>query len=91
MDKKLHFPFSNESDLKHTLTSIAAKVKNALLLNCIKPEYEKILKKKQNGFRRNRSTASQILTIHRIIEGVQEKSLVNTIDDRFLQDIWSST
>ena len=41
-----------------TLTSITAKVYNALLLNCIKPEVEIIFRKYQN---RNRST-SLILT-----------------------------
>ena len=45
-----------------TLTNIAAKIYNALLLNCIQPEIEKILRKNQNCFRRNWST-SQILTI----------------------------
>ena len=54
-----------------TLTSIAAKIYNALLRN--------ILRKNQNGFRRNRSTTSQILTIHRILEGVQAKNLQATL------------
>ena len=47
-----------------TLTSIAAKAYNALLLNHNKPEIEKIIRKNQNGFLRNWSTSSQILTIH---------------------------
>ena len=34
-----------------------------------------ILSKNQNGFRRNRSTTSQILTIRRILEGVREKHI----------------
>ena len=46
------------------LTSIAAKIYNALLHNRIEPNIENILRKNQNGFRRNRSTMSQILTIH---------------------------
>ena len=46
-----------------TLTFIAAKIYNALLCNCIKPKFEKILRKNQNGFQRNWSTTSQILTI----------------------------
>ena len=45
-----------------TLTSIAAKIYNALLQNRIVPQIDKILRKNQNGFRRNRSTTSQILT-----------------------------
>ena len=46
-----------------TLTSIAAKIYNALLRNRIEPKIDNILRKNQNGFRRNRSTTSQILTI----------------------------
>ena len=56
-----------------TLTSIAAKIYNALLRNNIKPKIENILRKNQNGFRKNRSTRSQILTIRRILEGVRAK------------------
>ena len=52
------------------LTSISAKIYNVLLLNLIEPEIVKILKKNQNGFWRNRSTTTQILTIRLIIEGV---------------------
>ena len=58
-----------------TLTSIAAKIYNALLWNCIEPKIDNILRKKQNGFRRNRSMTSQILTIRRILEGVRAKNL----------------
>ena len=62
-----------------TLTSIAAKIYNALLCNCIEPKIEKILRKNQNGFRRNQSTTSQILTICWILEGVRAKNLDTTI------------
>ena len=62
-----------------TLTSIAAKIYNALLRNCIEPKIDNILRKNQNGFRRNRSTTSQILTIHRILEGVRAKNLQATL------------
>ena len=58
-----------------TLTSIAAKIYNALLQNHIEPKIYNILRKNQNGFRRNRSTTSQILTIRRILEGVRAKNL----------------
>ena len=51
-----------------TLTSIAAKIYNSLLRNRIEPKVKKILRKNQNGFRRIRSTISQILTIYRILE-----------------------
>ena len=43
-----------------TLTSIAAKIYNAQLRNRIEPKIDNILRKNQNGFRRNRSTTSQI-------------------------------
>ena len=51
---------------------------NALLRNRIKPKIDNILRKNQNGFRRNRSTTSQILTIRRILEGVRAKKLQAT-------------
>ena len=62
-----------------TLKSIAAKFFNALLSNRIEAKIENILRKNQNGFRRNRSTTSQILTIRRILEGVRAKNLEVTI------------
>ena len=61
-----------------TLTSIAAKIYNALLRNRIEPKIDNILRKNQNGFR-NRSTTSQILTIRRILEGVRAKNLQATL------------
>ena len=62
-----------------TLTSIAAKIYNALLRNRIESKIDNILRKNQNGFRRNRSTTSQILTIRRILEGVRAKNLQATL------------
>ena len=62
-----------------TLTSIAAKIYNALLRNRIEPKIDNILRQNQNGFRRNRSTTSQILTIRRILEGVWAKNLQATL------------
>ena len=58
-----------------TLTSIETKIYNALLRNRI----DNILRQNQNGFRRNRSTTSQILTIRRILEGVRAKNLQATL------------
>ena len=55
------------------------KIYKALLRNCIEPKIEMILWKNQNGFRRSRSTSSQILPIHRILEGVRAKNLSSTI------------
>ena len=62
-----------------TLRSIVAKIYNALLRNRIEPKIDNILWKNQNGFRRNRSTTSQILTIRRILEGIQAKNLQATM------------
>ena len=62
-----------------TLTSIAAKIYNALLRNRIETKIDNILRKNQNSFRRNRSTASQILTIRRILEGIRAKNLQATL------------
>ena len=52
---------------------------NALLRNCIELKIEKILGKNQNGFHRNQSITLQILTIHRILEGVHAKNFEATI------------
>ena len=46
-----------------------------MLLNRIRPKIEDILRKNQNGFRTNRSTTGQILTIRRLIEGVKSKNV----------------
>ena len=58
-------PFPKKNDLRLaknywgiTLTSIAAKIYNALLRDRIEPKIENILRKNQNGFWRNRSTMS---------------------------------
>ena len=74
-------PFPKKADLglaKNyrgiSLTSIAAKIYNSLLRNRIEPKIVNILMKSQNGFRGNRSTTSQILTIRRILEGVRAKT-----------------
>ena len=80
------FPFPKKGDLGYaknyrgiTLTSIAAKIYNVLLRNRIEPKIYNILRKNQNGFRRNRSTTSQMFTIRKILEGVQAKNLQATL------------
>ena len=54
-----------------TLSPIAAKIYNSMLLNRLIPYVDPILRNNQNGFRKGRSTSSQILTIRRIIEELQ--------------------
>ena len=84
--KEYIFPFHKKGDLglaKNyrgiTRTSIAAKIYNALLRNCIESKIDNIPRKNQNSFRRNRSTTSQILTIRRILDGGRAKILQATI------------
>ena len=62
-------PFPKKGDLGLTtnyrgitLTAIAAKIYNLLMLNRIRAQLDNILRKNQNGFRQNRSTVGQILT-----------------------------
>ena len=79
----LHFPRKGDLGIAKnyqgiTLTPIAGKIYNALLRNRIEARIEKILRKNQNGFRRNRSTTSKTLTIRRIL-GVSAKNLEATI------------
>ena len=62
-----------------TLTAIPAKIYNLMLLNRIRPKINPVLRKNQNGFRTNRSTSGQILTIRRILEGIKSKNLPATL------------
>ena len=50
------------------LMSLAAKLYNRILLNCIQPHVEPLLRPNQNGFRVGRSTIQHILALRRIIE-----------------------
>ena len=58
-----------------SLTSIAAKIFNRLLLNRCRPHIEPLLRPNQNGFRVERSTTSHILALRRLIEGIKDKNL----------------
>ena len=51
-----------------SLTSLAAKIYNKMILNRLTPFLDPILRKNQNGFRKGRSTIAQILSLRRIIE-----------------------
>ena len=50
-----------------------------MLINRIWPVLDPLLRKNQNGFRQNRSTTGQILTIRRIVEGAKSKQLCATL------------
>ena len=85
-------PFLKKRDLAKnyqgiTFTSIAATLYNAVLFHHMEPEIEKILWKNQNGFRRNRSTTSQILTIHRRIGVRTKEPQGDSLVRRFLQGV----
>ena len=56
-------------------TQIAAKIYNKMLLNRIRPTIDPLLRFNQNGFRRSRSTAGQILELRRLVEEVRNSKL----------------
>ncbi len=51
-----------------SLSSLVAKVYNKMILNRKRPILDPLLKLHQNGFRTDRTTTSQILTLRRIIK-----------------------
>ena len=51
-----------------TLSAIASKIYNSLLLTRLSKHIEPILRRNQNGFRKGRSTLPQVLALRRIIE-----------------------
>ena len=51
--------------------AIAAKLYNKMLLNRLVPFVGPLLRKNQNGFRRGRTTLSQILCLRRLLEEAQ--------------------
>eukprot|EP00111_Clytia_hemisphaerica_P013463 TCONS_00039544-protein len=55
-----------------TLMPIAAKIFNKLLLQRIVPVLDPFLRKNQNGFRKGRSTITQILAIRHILEEMRK-------------------
>ena len=58
-----------------TLSAVAAKIYNRMLLNRMKPHIDAKLRRNQNGFRTGRSTVAQVLTLRRLIEGIKAKNL----------------
>ena len=68
-------PIPKKGNLKLTdnyrgisLTQVASKIYNRLLLNRIRPVLDEVLRPNQNGFRPQRSTSSHILALRRIVE-----------------------
>ena len=75
----MHIAFPKKGDLGQTsnyreiiLTSIAAKIYSALLLNRIQAEMGNIIRRNQKRFRKGCSAIGQILIVRRII-GVKAK------------------
>ena len=66
-----------------SLTQIASKVYNRLILNRIRPSIDSLLRPSQNGFHPGRSTTSHLLALRRIIEELQnhKKEAVITFID----------
>lgn len=62
-----------------TITLIAAKAYNSMLLNCIQQETEKVIRPNQGIFKKIRSMVGQILTVKIIIEEVTAKYLEGVI------------
>ena len=65
------------------LGSIVLKTYNRMILNRIRSEINCKLRINQNGFRKGRTTISQILALRRIIEGTKEfnlKAIITFID-----------
>ena len=96
-------PLSKNGDLRLatsyrgiSLTPIAAKIYNKLLLHRIRPLLENILRDNQNSFREKRWTTAQIFTLRRIIEEVKQTQLpaviifvdfLKAFDSMWLEDI----
>ena len=65
------------------LGSIVCKTYNRMILNRIRPKIDSKLRIYQNGFRKGRTTISQILALRRIIEGAKEfnlKAIITFVD-----------
>ena len=66
-----------------SLSHIASKIYNRLILNRIRPVIDRLLRPSQNGFRPGRSTSSHLLALRRIIEKLRnhKKEAVITFID----------
>ena len=59
--------------------AVGAKICNRMLLDRLRPHIDPKLRNNQNGFRKGRSTVEQILTLHRLVEGIQWKKKLPAI------------
>ena len=85
-------PIPKKGNLKKTdnyrgisLTQVASKIYNRLLLNRIRPVIDDVLRPNQNGFRPLRSTSSHILALRRIVYELSnhdKKAVLTFIDFR---------
>ena len=58
-----------------TLTTVASKIYNKMLLNRLRPHVDPQLRMNQNGFRTASTTPAQILALRRLIEGIKSHNL----------------
>ena len=79
-------PIPKSGDLTKTdnyrgisLSSIAGKMYNRMILNRIYPVLDPLLRNSQNGFRQKRTTVGQMMALRRILEGVRTKNLAAVI------------
>ena len=76
-------PLPKTGDLSETgnyvgisLSSIVAKIVSKMILNRVQIKMEDNLRPNQNGLRPGRSTASHILAVRRLIEGVHNRKAI---------------
>ena len=70
-----------------TLRSIVAKFYNYMPLSGLRTHTDPIMGRRQNGFRQNRLTSGQILSIRRIKEGAKAKHFFNFIHRQKMREI----
>ena len=66
-----------------SLSVVATKITNKMLLSRIQPALNPLLRPNQNGFRPGRSTTAHVLALRRLIEGVKShnlKSIITFVD-----------
>ena len=59
--------------------AVGAKICNRMLLDRLRPHIDPKVRNNQNGLRTGGSTAAQILTLRRLVEGIKSKNLPTII------------